>query len=910
MAENYFNFDQFYQDHTAANYLRGITDVLEGDVDELPQRLAAFRERFQIEAPRPEEAPFTFQLAARSYETVPDEARQANANLRRVTFVQGDRFFVSRGWNVGEDQIWDEVASPSSVDIHQESAQLSFLDSEKKIVDWPLTLSNLNRMIRHKPYSDQMMKSCLLRFINHYEPLQTQYLQDRNANEIARFLLSLDSRIDRRAFHRSRLNQSCRNVNESLAAAVLKVKNVVDQLYPLPQPQAPGQAPAAPPGGGGQQAPPGAQGPAQEHAPNSIANRILISAIISFIDDRLAIPMLNRVQQDNHANRLLSYKEYLRLAMNAELRSNVYPTSVLKYGRHLAKFPDVHLHNIQVPRIHPSQDIPRRRSGYYPADLANFFSNSDSSTGYYGQWQPLIPNVLNPPVNNQVVPAVDVLIPNPVQDEQEDIAVPQQMFAPLQPPVPPPRREVQQFDQMLAAQQQALAQQQLGAVPRRLAVEQQQEQQQVIVEDLATDPDVTDEELALLDRTALVADATANLSAPGRPRRALAKVLPRGSTIKDLILWRNKDSQKVEDKRAREALNLAQPATRAKAKQAAGQFRTSTPVDSLMNLNPRVLLAKSFPASAQSLPADSELGPQTRSKARIALKDVPATARAVESSGKVYYIDDAGNRIYVYDPVTKELIADSTESSAREEATTEEETVYEDISLMSALFKNVLKTAVSEAIEQKPSSGNRKPSGDRKRSNSRDKKAAGSSDYKNRNYSPHNRGSRNNSRDRGYSNSNNRNSSNNRSSRRDSRDRRDRRDRSNSYNGRGRNRSSSYDRRGRSPYRTGRRDVSRDRSREARKLQEKNYAASRNYPQMKKGYNCSHNYNPVYHKHCSKCKDGQNQTHHEFECGLYSRWNSDKCSLCKVYNHYSSDCKEMNKFPPRSSQNSNAEFLN
>jgi len=195
-----FDFDRFYADHQSANYVKGLTEVLDGDAAQLPQRLQAFRDKFKVEAPRQEEEPFQFQLAARSYETIPAEAAAANANLRRVTFVQGDRFFVARNFALGDDQIWDEVASPSSVDIHQESSQLTFLDADKKVVDWPLTLANLNRMIANKPYSDNMMRACLLRFINHYEPRQTEYLKDKTSNQIARFLLSLDSRIDRKAF--------------------------------------------------------------------------------------------------------------------------------------------------------------------------------------------------------------------------------------------------------------------------------------------------------------------------------------------------------------------------------------------------------------------------------------------------------------------------------------------------------------------------------------------------------------------------------------------------------------------------------------------------------------------------------------------------------------------------------------
>ncbi len=162
MDQGLFNFDQFFVDQQSNNYIRGLTEVLDGDIAELPQRLQTFREKFKVETPPQEEQPFTFNLAARSYETIPAEAAANNANLRRVTYVQGDRFFVSRDFAEGDNQIWDEVASPSSVDVHQESSQLVFLDNEKRIVDWPMTLQNLNRMIASKPYSDSMMKNCLL----------------------------------------------------------------------------------------------------------------------------------------------------------------------------------------------------------------------------------------------------------------------------------------------------------------------------------------------------------------------------------------------------------------------------------------------------------------------------------------------------------------------------------------------------------------------------------------------------------------------------------------------------------------------------------------------------------------------------------------------------------------------------
>ena len=88
---------------------------------------------------------------------------------------------LSRDFAVGDDQIWDEVASPSAVDVHQEMPQLVFLDNEKKIVDWPMILANLNTIITPNPYSDNMMKNCLLPMVNHYETIQLGYLKEKHS---------------------------------------------------------------------------------------------------------------------------------------------------------------------------------------------------------------------------------------------------------------------------------------------------------------------------------------------------------------------------------------------------------------------------------------------------------------------------------------------------------------------------------------------------------------------------------------------------------------------------------------------------------------------------------------------------------------------------------------------------------
>jgi predicted amidophosphoribosyltransferase len=71
---------------------------------------------------------------------------------------------------------------------------------------------------------------------------------------------------------------------------------------------------------------------------------------------------------------------------------------------------------------------------------------------------------------------------------------------------------------------------------------------------------------------------------------------------------------------------------------------------------------------------------------------------------------------------------------------------------------------------------------------------------------------------------------------------------------------------------------------------------------MTKGYNCGYDYNPSKQKLCRKCAGPNN--HHEFQCFRYEKFNPNLCSVCSRYNHYTSDCKEVVSFPPKTQLNS------
>jgi hypothetical protein len=93
------------------------------------------------------------------------------------------------------------------------------------------------------------------------------------------------------------------------------------------------------------------------------------------------------------------------------------------------------------------------------------------------------------------------------------------------------------------------------------------------------------------------------------------------------------------------------------------------------------------------------------------------------------------------------------------------------------------------------------------------------------------------------------------------------------------------------PDRRSRRD---DHSQDRRR--EKSFQARQTYPKMRKGENCSLDYDPLKQKTCSKCSKAG---HHEFECFKYERYSPKKCTVCDKLNHFAGNCKELEKFPPK-----------
>ena len=896
MAKN-FDFESFARDESLKTLITEIADlVTENGNDALRQGMTRIRRRFNIENNADPVPDFHFNLAARSWEDVVDHCARNNINLRLVTYTQGDKVYVSRNYAVGQNQVWEEVCYPGSADYQQESSQLSFLDSEKKMVDWVTTLANLNNMLTRKLYDENMLHRCLMRYINHYESAQTEYLKNMNCNAIANFLLSLNSRVDRTAHHKARLHASVRLPEEPLSAAVMKVRNIAMMIYPTPAAvQAPAPAPGAGGAGEGAGPPAGAAAAAAAAAPppagqaaqldppqrnlaevNPVVNRILVNAIISFCRDEIAVPLAARAMQDNAEARLMDFTYYLQYAMKAEDRTGNKPTVPMKFSRKLPSAAGgiMSLNTMYIPEIHPCQSVPPRRP-FPPRTLEN----------YYGHF-----NV----AQFEEFPHFG----RPMQQEQpaEALMNPHIPAGPREMPVPDPYR-IEGPNGPVPAQQVPWVFPLAGAVGGGA-------------------PAVLPEPAPVEDAGAAggrEAENPVRTVAPPQNRRALQRPtpgvimwddVPEGSRIlthpDGHYIHDGKGLKKIDYNRYGQAELLRQPPAMPEVKPK-GKTKAGSIQDRALPPRPdedeqpskkgegiySEINAQLLSMLMQNLAKPSEAPNRGRSRDRrnnnFQIRDISGNRQNRDNSQNRQSRDNSANRQNRGNSYERNR-SNSWDRNRNDPANRRQPRRDEPWN-------------PNGPRDRLRVDRDRTPSRDRNgyRPSVRPDQRQGTnyvqpSSYRRPSYNQNRRDFPSRERDR-YQRSREGSLEAKRLAREGARMASDK-SRPSSAENDGKDRYFPRDR-NRTP---DRRDISRDRSYEAKRAQYQEEILSKQFPEMKRSYNCRPSYNPITTKACSKCP--MSSGHHEFLCQKYQKYNYRTCTACEKYNHFPSECKEVPKYPP------------
>lgn len=318
MATN-FNFAEFKTQFDLRQSLTRLTDFLaqavdangarllpNGPNDLLPQLVNSL----QL-APVTQPLAFDFALANITIKEVEQLANRAQVSfVDNITSKCGRAFYNTNLANANAPVVYREMSRPEASDFPTECAQLLFLDTENTIVDWSLSLPQLKTLATDRIYTMNMAKKMLMKLVNKYHPDQTTILSNKTANDIALFLLRLDANRDKTIYYRQKLYILARQPHDDLQTALAKATVLIDKIYP-----------------------------ATNAALQTQRTTSIRTAILSFLPDALALPIIAHIQKC-HANcDPLADEQILLMANQAEEFSKIRPTTPLQYGRPLNNNP-------------------------------------------------------------------------------------------------------------------------------------------------------------------------------------------------------------------------------------------------------------------------------------------------------------------------------------------------------------------------------------------------------------------------------------------------------------------------------------------------------------------------------------------------------------------------------------------
>jgi hypothetical protein len=377
MAAAPFDFNEFKTQYDLKQSLSQLTTFLSTATDPHGDRLipngpndplTALIASLQL-TPAPQAQEFDFELRNITLKEVERLATAAGRNyLDCIDSKCGRAFYNTNLANPQQPAVWRECSRPEASDFPTECSKLLFLDLQCTIVDWSLSLPKLKTLAADRVYTAAMMKESLLKLVNKYHPDQTTILSDKSANQIGTFLLQMDANRDKTIYHRQKLHALYRAPHEDLNTAITKATALINKIYP----DTPANQPM-----------------------RSTSTRI---AILSFIPDHIALPIIHHIQKCHTHCEPLTDAQITDMAYKAEEFSKIRPTTNLQYGRPINNTP---LQNhIQLNNMQPYHNPYHNPYQIYPPYLP---INSDHHPAH-----PIIP----PPVVPQ--PPRQPLIPQPI----------------------------------------------------------------------------------------------------------------------------------------------------------------------------------------------------------------------------------------------------------------------------------------------------------------------------------------------------------------------------------------------------------------------------------------------------------------------------------------------------------------
>jgi hypothetical protein len=351
---------------------------------------------------------------------------------------------------------WVKCQRTEQNDTKSEDMLIIYTDESQKKVDWYQTIRNLDNLGFDLGYTLPHYARAMQRFVSYFNPSLTSLIQGMDANEMARFLMSLNTPIPDKQRHFKAIKEMVRPVGQDLRLQMSELHVRAIGYY---------------------------NDQAAEQRPNLI-NNMMIQGLQAFTSGQTNTNLRASIQQQILQDQPLNWNRMLETAILSE-ETWGKPTTALYFMPSNAQtsfFNTVPLFNATIqpvsPLVEPISPLVTPLVHSDPRNRQQFFSIPDYSqagqnhNGFINMQNPIMP--IQPPVQPHVLPLNRGNVGNvnnPFNGLGGQNQQAPQVPAPQQPVVPPQVPEHQQ--QIIPAQ--------IPAPQNQLMLPQAPQQQQVAV---------------------------------------------------------------------------------------------------------------------------------------------------------------------------------------------------------------------------------------------------------------------------------------------------------------------------------------------------------------------------------------------------------------------------------------------
>ena len=227
-------------------------------------------------------------------------------NLRKKYVKLGDQ----------ENRVGFTVANSYSYGIQLEIKKcISYIDSEKKIINWEAVMEDLKSLSKSSGYTEGDVHLALMGFLR-LGGLNQDLYSHMHINEIADSLIKSVKPIHKSTVFWGALRKLTREVNTPLQLILSEAESYIRKIFPDPNQQ-------------------------------KVRENYHFVALTSFVNDKISLEVTNDIKRKKELNQDYYYEHYKDMCLRLEQNDVNIPTEPLKYGRNAKKSSVQEFHNIK-----------------------------------------------------------------------------------------------------------------------------------------------------------------------------------------------------------------------------------------------------------------------------------------------------------------------------------------------------------------------------------------------------------------------------------------------------------------------------------------------------------------------------------------------------------------------------------